>query len=280
MSGTLAPINTSTLQIGNGATAGPTSFGYYPGEGSRVASTQYNFSTSLHFYEDLQNLKAYGVETAIQSIWVDNSNNPQPVTIVIAGSNQQIVVPNNSQGIFPAFFSDNAAFYISCSSYVTGSTAITKCCLLNIPANTAGTWNVYGVPSAYNASGLSIPNLVGTKYYTAIATSSGTTTIIPASANQRFFLTGLYVTPGDGVTIASAGYNIIAINDGSNVIFEKVLYIPAASAINNIQPIIQMSGLNIISNAVNQSLNIYLSNTITTEAIYVSAFGGYTQYTP
>ena len=80
--------------------------------------------------------------------------------------------------------------------------------------------------------------------------------------------------------MAAAGYNMITINDGSNVIFQKFLYIPAASGTNNIQPIIQMSGLNIISSSSNQALTIGIGTSITTQNISVSAFGGYTQYTP
>ena len=281
MSGTTAPVNTVTRQVGNGATVGPTSFGFYPAEGSRVASVQYNWSSASAYYEDLSTLKSLGIQTTIQSIWVDNSANQSAVTIVIAGCNQSIVVPSNSQGIFPAFFGDNAGVYISVSAHSGFSNiSTTKICLLNIPANTAGIWSTNGATSSINSSGVAIQNLVGTQYYAATVTTTTPTIIIPPITGYRWFLSALYLTAEDNVAQTSGGYNSVAILDSAANIFVKLFYVPAASGVTNYAPIIQLSGLNLISQGIGNALKISLSTAVTAGGFQVTAIGGYTTQTP
>jgi hypothetical protein len=141
MSGSnLAPVQTGTVQISGGqGSAGvfDVAFGYYPREGSRLVAAQYNWTANTFFNEDLSQLVARGVETTIQSVFVDNSSLPEPVVITIGGSNQVIECPANSQGIFPCFFTGTPSFQISVNSV---SPNVTRLYLLNVPANTAGSW--------------------------------------------------------------------------------------------------------------------------------------------
>lgn len=149
MSQTLQGPSTGTQQVASGA-AGvfPVSYGYYPQEGSRVVNAIYNWSANIGFNEDLSQLVAKGLETTIQSVWIDNSSNPEPVTLSIASTGQVIVVPQNSQGLFPAFFTGAPAFQISVLQIpvqfiVLGvvTVPVTRVVFLNVPCGGASIWS-------------------------------------------------------------------------------------------------------------------------------------------
>ena len=112
-------------------------FGYYPQEGSRCVSAQYNWTAQLGYFEDLSQLVARGVETAIQAVYIDNTTCPQIVTMTIGGTGQLIVCPANSQGVFPCFFTGTPQFTLSVAS---ASASVTRLYLLNVPAQAAGVW--------------------------------------------------------------------------------------------------------------------------------------------
>lgn len=138
MSGTLQAAPTATMTIASGA-AGvfPTGFGYYPPEGSRVVSAQYNWTAQTGYAEDLSQLVARGVETTIQSAFLDNSTSGQTVTMTLGGSGQVVLCPPYSQGIFPLFFSGQPSFQISVAAVGTG---LTRVYLLNVPCASSGIW--------------------------------------------------------------------------------------------------------------------------------------------
>lgn len=142
MSGSVSSPNIGTMSVASGAAAAfPVGFGYYPPEGSRVVSAQYNFSAQLAYAEDLSQLVARGVETSIQSVWIDNSQNSFVVTLVVTGSQQTIIVPPNTVGMYPVFFTGSPGFYIASAGAnnndVTGfvTPAVTRVLLLNVPAS-------------------------------------------------------------------------------------------------------------------------------------------------
>jgi hypothetical protein len=133
------------MAVASGAAAAfPVGFGYYPPEGSRVVSAQYNFATQLAFAEDLSQLVARGVETSIQSAYIDNSANSFNVTLTIGGTLQVLNIPPFACGIFPVFFTGTPAFSIvsagNVNNAVLGTAALTRVLLLNVPAS-PDLWN-------------------------------------------------------------------------------------------------------------------------------------------
>ena len=145
MSGSLSQPNTASMTVASGnAGVFPIGYGYYPPEGSRAVSAQYNFAdngitTGQTFYEDLSQLVARGVETSIQSAYIDNTANNYDVTITLGGSGQTLLIPADSSGIFPLFFTGTPNLYISCPGSINkngGTQSLTRVTYLNVPGST------------------------------------------------------------------------------------------------------------------------------------------------
>jgi hypothetical protein len=178
MSGSTQPPPTATATVASGA-AGvfPVAFGYYPQEGSRCVSAQYNWLSSFTFNEDLSQLVARGVETVIQSIFVDNSSVSQPIQIVINGTDQVIECPAWSQGVFPAFFTGTPGYSISIAAGGNQGFAnivpVTRLYLLNVPANAASIWSA---PPPGSLMALAPPGQLGGLFTSLGITSSNSVT--------------------------------------------------------------------------------------------------------
>jgi hypothetical protein len=147
MSGTFQPMSpgSQTIASGNFGVM-PISFGYYPIEGSRCVTVQYNWSTQNSYTEDLSTaLESHGIVTSIQSVYIDNSQNLNSVSITVQTTGQVIICPPQSQGIFPLLFSGAAGFTIQSSlgGVSAGGTPnqVTRLYLFNVPANSSGVWS-------------------------------------------------------------------------------------------------------------------------------------------
>ena len=160
MSGTVQPPPTATAQVSAGqAPTIPVSLGYYPQEGSRSVSAAYNWGTQTGYNEDLSQLSARGMETTIQGIYIDNSTNPAPVTLLLNGSGQVIVCPGNAQGVFPALFSGMQGYQISVPA-LQAATAVTRLWLVNVPFQSASVWGGPGTTGVVLGQVLAIPEQV------------------------------------------------------------------------------------------------------------------------
>lgn len=138
MSQTLQPAGTATQTVASGTVAvSAVAFGYYPQEGSRVVSAVYNWTAQTGFAEDLSQLVARGVETTIQSVFIDNSSNPQAVTLTANGTGQVLVCPGLSQAMFPLFLTGAPGFQLTVPATTA---AVTRLSLLNCPCGSAGVW--------------------------------------------------------------------------------------------------------------------------------------------
>jgi hypothetical protein len=139
MSGIVQPAQTGSMLISAGqAAVSPIGYGYYPEEGSRCVSAQYNWTTVSGFADDLSQLLARGVESTIQTVYIENGSNAQSVTLTVAGTDQVITCPALSQGFFPAFFTGQPSFQITTSAPIA---AVTRCYFLNMPIAPA-VWHV------------------------------------------------------------------------------------------------------------------------------------------
>lgn len=170
MSATIQPTQTGSQTVASGgASINPISYGYYPAEGSRAVSVIYNWAAQTGYAEDLSQLVARGVETTIQSIFIDNTNCTTTVFIQISGTGQVISCPAGGQGIFPALFGGSPNFQIFVGSTGVGST---RCNLLNVPTG-SGVW----------ASGSATPRTLVPLDVSTVAT--GGTAVVALSAGHR-----------------------------------------------------------------------------------------------
>lgn len=128
----------SVLISSGAAGAFPVSYGYYPHEGSRCVSAAYNWTAQASFTEDMGQLVARGVETTIQTVFIDNSGNAQSVTLTANGTGQVITCPASSQGFFPFLLTGIPGFTIATPATIA---ATTKCFFVNVPI-AACVWHV------------------------------------------------------------------------------------------------------------------------------------------
>jgi hypothetical protein len=184
----------------------PTSFGYYPVEGSRVVQAQYNWGSQAGFNEDLSQLVARGVETTIQSVYVDNSANPQAVTLMVSGTGQVVIVPANQQGIYPLFFTGAPSLMIFVPT-VGAANSVTRCHYLNVPANTAGPWggSLTAASLAYTTSSSGIAGVAsGPLIAAGQFNRTVTMTTLPAS------VTNVWLNPTGGPAVIGTGHCVFA----------------------------------------------------------------------
>lgn len=139
---TTAPQQTATQTASSGAFGSfPIANQTYPEEGSRVISLQYNWTSVTGYSDDLSQLVALGVETTIQTAYIDNSSNAQSVTITIPATGQVLTCPALNQGFFPLMFTGTPQFQVTVAA--TAANAVTRIALLNVPIS-QGPWAASG----------------------------------------------------------------------------------------------------------------------------------------
>lgn len=107
----------------------PVDTGKMPAHGCKAIPVPYDFSVQAQFVTDLTNQKQQGKLTIFQSIFIDNANNNQPITVRAAGLGQQITIPAQYQGIFPIFVSDQPVFTVSSPGNGTAQVAFSNAAL-------------------------------------------------------------------------------------------------------------------------------------------------------
>ena len=87
---------------------------YTPKQGNRELAITYDFSATASYLDDLlPELSSHQIEF-VQSVFIDNSLNPNPLTIQFAqGPQQPIVAPAQSQGIYPVLMGGDIRYQIS-----------------------------------------------------------------------------------------------------------------------------------------------------------------------
>jgi hypothetical protein len=71
----------------------------------------------------------------VQSIWIDNADNPNPLRIITDAINQRIIFPSASQGIRPMLIGNPTKFTVQAVPPGVGEDAFTvRLILLNVPA--------------------------------------------------------------------------------------------------------------------------------------------------
>lgn len=87
---------------------------YTPKQGNRALAIQYNFAVQALFADDLTAEMQQGEIDIVQSVYVDNSKNPNPLTIqFLYGPQQPLVVPGLAQGVYPVIVAGIVRYTIS-----------------------------------------------------------------------------------------------------------------------------------------------------------------------
>jgi hypothetical protein len=197
MSGSLQPLQSASQTVtGTAVAAMPTGCGYYPAEGSRVVNAIYNWATQAGYGEDLSQLVTLGLESSIQSVYIDNSQNTNAVQLIVPTSGQTINCTPYSQGIFPIFFSGTP--FLQIVSQKTTSLQCTRVSYLNFPVSTAGLW-LAGSPGTIQGDA---PMANGGFTRTTNISSS---TNVKAGAGRLAKITVVVAIAGGTVTMADTG---------------------------------------------------------------------------
>ena len=91
----------------------PSFNGYAPKEGPKALPVDFDFSSVGSAELNLLLENTEGQIQYVQSMWVDNSDNPGALTIRFGGTNQRVVIPANAQGNWPVITIDQVRATIS-----------------------------------------------------------------------------------------------------------------------------------------------------------------------
>jgi len=87
-----------------------------PESGPKALPYRFDFSATNRIEGDLLNENTLNVMQFVQGMYVDNSDNAVPFTLLFRVTNQRIVVPANSQGTYMVLAPDQTQFVASMSS--------------------------------------------------------------------------------------------------------------------------------------------------------------------
>lgn len=269
----------------------------FPKEGPKSIPVTLNFANQQSFNVDLTLLQQRGFIKTIQSVWVDNSQNASALSIQVAGSNQTVKIPGNSQGCLPIFVPASAQFVISCAGGQNATIYFT-----NVPLP-AAVWsatsgfsftgagylqvsdvaldacvsggNLNVSPNGTGNNNVSKPFFVADEMFTGSATTTTAQTII--TGNPSFFITDLFVALTGNAAASAASTLTVTLKDGATTIAEGLAAVPASSGTTlGAVPLIALHNLQYNSKANANTLNLTLSENLTAGAVYWNVAGGLT----
>lgn len=111
-------------------TAFPTFNGYAPKEGVKALPIFFDFRTVAVLEFDLLLENTQGSIQMVQSVWVDNADNPNSIEILFGVTNQRVVVPANVQAMCPVITVDQTRVKITGT---INPDAVGQIILMNVP---------------------------------------------------------------------------------------------------------------------------------------------------
>lgn len=157
-------------------TAFPIYNGYGPAEGAKILPLTFDFSSVASYSENLLIENTEGVIQFVQSVFVDNSDNTNPLVILIAVTNQRLIVPANAQGIWPIFTVDQTRFTISTTPAANLSVNVS---FANVPMP----FTQWGPTTVNNSTALVTGSY--TDYSGTITVGGASQAAIPANGNRK-----------------------------------------------------------------------------------------------
>lgn len=113
--------------------------------GRKAIRVLMDFSLGLTFSLNLSSIQTQGAFDAVQTLYIDNSNNTGAITALMGGDNQSITIPAGAQAYMPVLQTNPPALQFS----VTSGTPIVPLQLLNF----------FVPPCVWYVSGISVTDL-------------------------------------------------------------------------------------------------------------------------
>jgi len=274
-----------------------------PKEGPKVVPFNFDFTVNASYDIDLQNQQTRGFITMVQTIWIDNSLNDQPLTIVFSVVGQKVKAPPRWQGYFPVMVINPPRFTVSS----VGSTGSAQIGLMNVPFPAAawaseqatGTFDADGnmlvsdllldgaisggqvqtAPFVMSQNDERIPLLNASQFLSGNKNTAGNTVILAAGgAAANFFVSSIDLALTGDASLAVAGNLDISLTQSGVAFFTKSVTLPAAAGTGTIIPVAQISGLNFLGSALNATLGITLSVALATGKLNYNIGAGYSAY--
>lgn len=160
--------------------------GLAPAEGPKALGMTFDFSVNASYHDNFLQENTGGNFQFCQGIYVDNSDNPNPLTVKFSMTQQRIVVPALAQGMWPVMAPDQTDFVISTTpgNDKNGNPLKINVQFLNVP--TAYTqWGPITVNSAVTVNASLIPVAAVAADFSS-ATGAGVSQLLfPANANAK-----------------------------------------------------------------------------------------------
>lgn len=163
-------------------TAFPVFNGYAPKDAPKALPIPFDFSTVDSFEFDLLNENTQGIIGFVQSVYVDNYDNPNPLEIYVFGTQQRVVIPAGATGIWPIFSIDQVKMRVSSAN---DPAAIGSIILLNVPMPLTQ-WGPIDVTA--NITAETITQVSAANFSDVIALGGTSQSAIGANANRKGFL--------------------------------------------------------------------------------------------
>lgn len=157
--------------------------GMAPKEGPKALTFDFDLRTVGTLTDDLLLENTNGVIQFVQTAYVDNSTNPNPLTIYFPITRQKLVVPATAQGNWPVFSPDQTQFTVSTTP---DPGAIGTIIFLNVPMPLT-TWGPQTINANITAETIT-PVIAATDLSDAITAGGSSQIAIPANASRKGFV--------------------------------------------------------------------------------------------
>lgn len=269
------------------------SLGAAPAEGPMVVPVPIDFTAQTSYILDITYIQQQARISMLQTLYIDNSANTQPLYLILSTTNQTVKIPANSEAYMPLVFSNKLAVTLA-----TTGALVVYVAALNVAMN-AAVWSTNnppttngsgativsdpaleaGVASGYYqaqqfelaSGGMIIPQVAGTRAVTGTLTTTAATTIFTGSPG--FQLTNLQVFVSPNATLGTAGdITVTAAESTVGNIAQGAAFLAttAVTGLTAATPIINMT-FEYTSKASATNLTLTLSAVPTAGTVYYNA---------
>lgn len=264
------------------ATPMTVSAGTTPKIGPAVIPINLPLNQASSYALDLRGIQQLGFVDQLQSIYVDNSGNAQPLQIIVSSTNQSLIVPGYAQAFLPIFVSNNLVL-----TFVSTGGVVVPVYPLNFPI-AAAVWSVGGGGQVINgklqvqdaaleaaitngylqsqssktgSGGTQYPDWIGNNIATGVITA---TTGALITGNPGYYLTSIDLGLSNDAALAAGELNIAITDSTYGTIWQQTVELPATGGTSlGLQKFSSNAGFVWNNKATNTTCSIKLSASLT-----------------